>query len=159
MENNNNENQNQSNESKIVDTMNDVLNDLKEGTQNVAEKFNEALNDVKDESGTINSNEIKNGILMGLLAYLLPFVPFLIEKENKFVIYHAKQGMNLFILAIIIAAIKLVLGEIPGLGWLVSVTSNLCHIGLTILCIVGIIYVCTGKAKELPFINKIKFIR
>jgi len=142
MENNNNEN-------KVADAVNEVWNDVKEGTQNVTEKFNEALNDVKDESNTVTEDEIKNGTLMGVLSYLLPFIPFLIEKENKFVIYHAKQGMNLFILAIVFAV----------LGWFVSTVCSIINIGIIILCVLGIINVCNGKAKELPIVNKFKFIK
>jgi len=152
MENNNNEN-------KVADAVNEVWNDVKEGTQNVTEKFNEALNDVKDESNTVTEDEIKNGTLMGVLSYLLPFIPFLIEKENKFVIYHAKQGMNLFILAIVFAVLGALFGVIPVLGWFVSTVCSIINIGIIILCVLGIINVCNGKAKELPIVNKFKFIK
>ena len=36
---------------------------------------------------------------MGIIAYfsLLALIPYFCEKKNKFVVYHAKQGMNLLI--------------------------------------------------------------
>lgn len=151
----NNDNQ----ENKIKDTINEVLDDLKEGTQNITEKMNETLNEIKDESHEYTEDEIKKGTLMGVLAYLLPFIPFLIEKENRFVIYHAKQGMNLFILAIICGIVGSVGGIIPLIGMLVKIVVSLIGVVFSLLCIWGIINVFNGKAKELPIVNKIQFIK
>ena len=152
MDNNNQEN-------NIKDTINEVLEDVKEGTQNITEKLNESLNEIKDESDGFTEDEIKNGTLMGVLAYVVPFIPFLIEKENKFVMYHAKQGMNLFILAIIFGVIGSIGGVIPLIGWLISIAMSLIGVVFTLIALWGIINVFNGKAKELPIVNKIKFIK
>ena len=152
MDNNNQEN-------NIKDTINEVLSNVKEGTQNITERLNETFNEIKDESDEYTEDEIKNGTLMGVLSYLLPFIPFLIEKENRFVIYHAKQGMNLFILAIICGVIGRVGGIIPLIGWLVTVAISLLGVVFALLCLWGILNVFNGKAKELPIVNKIQFIK
>lgn len=91
---------------------------------------------------------------MAILSYIsfLALIPYLMEKESKWVKFHAVQGMNLFIIGLISWAI----GLVPLIGWLVSGAMN---IGIVILSIIGIINVCNGEAKELPIVNNFKFIK
>ena len=68
--------------------------------KNFKEKAEKILNDVKDDSKSFDKKEIESGKGMAVLAYIIPLIPYFVEKENKFVKYHATQGMNLFIIAI-----------------------------------------------------------
>ena len=43
--------------------------------------------------------------------------------------------------------------------WWVTFPLGLIGIGLSVLAIMGIIYVLNGKAKELPVINKLKILK
>ena len=72
-------------------------------TSDLKDKATKILNDVKDDSKSFNKKDIDSGKGMAILSYIgiLALIPFLAEKKNKFVIYHAKQGMNLFICEII----------------------------------------------------------
>ncbi|MFD2658079.1 DUF4870 domain-containing protein [Gracilibacillus thailandensis] len=60
--------------------------------------------------------------IAGLLSYLVGFVTgiifLLLEKENRFVRFHALQSIFTFVLLIVI---NTVLGMIPLLGWFVSI--------------------------------------
>ena len=109
----------------------------------------------KEEKFT--KKDIEDGKLMGILAYLgiLSLIPYLTEKNNKFVIYHAKLGLNLFIIEIIASvALSLLVFTI-----ILIPVIPLIEIGFLVLSIIGIVNVCNGEAKELPIIDKIKIIK
>ena len=59
---------------------------------------------------------------MGVLSYIIPLIPYFVEKENKFVRYHAIQGMNLLIISIIYGVAYSILSVflvfIPIIGWI-----------------------------------------
>lgn len=142
----------------------------------------ETLNNSKENETLINLKEIESGKLMGILSYIFPPVPFIVEKNNKFVIYHAKRGMNLLVLSIAYGIIYGVLtslikvrscGSLGALSeladafgtcpkitpWWVTLPLSLVGLGLTALCVIGIINVCNGKTKELPIVDKIKIFK
>lgn len=119
--------------------------------------------------------EIESGKGMGVLAYIgiLCLIPFFAEKKNKFVIYHAKQGLNLFLFGVIIGVglgiISSVLvgittasfniGLLIAVGTITSILGWVIGIFFLVMMILGIVQVCGGEAKELPVVGKIKFIK
>jgi len=144
--------------------------------KNVTDKAKDFINNVEDSTSKFDSKEIESGKGMGILSYIFPPVPFFVEKNNKFVIYHAKQGMNLFIVAIVWAIVSAILTAVIkvngtcGTYWGINIPCKVTPIWITIpvwiitaligvLCILGILNVCKGKAKELPVINKIKIFK
>ncbi len=85
------------------------------------------------------NREIQEGKVFAIIAYLtiLCLIPLLLKKDNKFALYHAKQGLVLYIadVAIVIINIIPVLGQfIFVLGWLAC----------GILSLTGIIQALTG---------------
>lgn len=131
------------------------------------------VNNVQDSTSDFTEEEIQKGKGMGILSYILPFIPFFAEKENKYVQYHAKQGMNLLVVAIAYSIIYSILTSVIKVKtynsfwgfyysvtpWWVTLPLNIISIGISILCIMGIVNVCKGKAKELPLINKVKIFK
>ena len=85
---------------------------------------------------------------MAVIAYILFFVPLLTEDKNDpFVKFHVKQGIVLFIAAIL----NMIFGMVPVIGWLLS---PLVAIGLLVLVIIGILNAVNGKEKPLPVIGQ-----
>lgn len=84
-----------------------------------------------------------------VLSYLgiLCLVPLLSKKDSKFAQYHAKQGLVLFIMELVIW----VLIVIPVLGWIIYVVGIITSL---VFAIMGIMNVVNGKCKELPVIGK-----
>ncbi|MDR3298053.1 MAG: hypothetical protein LBT19_01615 [Candidatus Nomurabacteria bacterium] len=128
----------------------------------------------------ITKEEIKEGKGLAIIAYIIALIPFLAgDKKNKFIRFHAVQGMNIFICTLILWAASWLLNSIIGaimvgsavtlsaggvagsLGILVLVNAvfGLAFTVLGVLDIVGLIYAAQGQAKEIPIINKIKFIK
>ncbi|TVX95323.1 DUF4870 domain-containing protein [Cohnella terricola] len=103
----------------------------------------------------MNSTEtdIQQNKGMAILAYILFFVPLLAAKESAFAQYHAKQGLNLFLLAL---ASNIVLGIIPIIGWILVPFANLFVLGLVII---GIMAAANGQEKPLPLIGKYQILK
>jgi uncharacterized membrane protein len=94
-----------------------------------------------------------NENLMGAAAYLLGFVTgiifLVIEKENKFVRFHAMQST---IVSGGIFVLNIALGFIPILGWIVGVLLSL---GSFILWIVCMWKAFQGEMYKLPYVGEI----
>ena len=92
--------------------------------------------------------EIQEGKIFALLAYLwiLCLVPLLLKKENKFALFHAKQGLVLFICEIALW----IIGIIPVLGWFISVLGSL---ACGILALIGIIQALMGNYWKMPLLG------
>lgn len=100
-----------------------------------------------------------NDKFMGILSYvgILALIPFFTKPNSPFVRYHAVRGMNLFLLELIAGVAASLIGAVirplgSVVSWLVSVAS-------IALSIIGIINVCNGERKDLPFIGTIRLIK
>ncbi|OQX86556.1 MAG: hypothetical protein B6D55_05775 [Candidatus Omnitrophica bacterium 4484_70.2] len=105
-------------------------------------------------SKRIDENEekvIQEGIFFALISYVffLVILTLLFKRENKFCLFHAKQGLVIFVMETVIILLRLLLGEIFNffyhLGMLISI----------VLSVWGIISVLMGKYKKLPLIGEI----
>lgn len=90
---------------------------------------------------------------MGIIAYLGIFflVPLLAAKESRFAMYHANQGLVLFLFGIAVGAIVM----IPILGWIVGFVGGIAHL---VFAIMGIINAAKGEMKPLPLIGNFNLI-
>lgn len=104
-------------------------------------------------AGVSSEAEINDGKIFAFLAYLLTLVGFLIvilaKKENKFAMYHAKQGLVLFIFEVIVYFVG---GIIPFLGWFIILPVG--GIFVLVLKIMGIVNSLNGQEKPLPIIGQ-----
>ena len=158
--NNNYSNNNQMNnyQNNNNSTNNNNNNNFPDKNMGFQDKLESAFKDVKDTSNEYSKEDIKKGKALGILSYLgiLVLIPYLSEKKNKYVIFHAKQGISLLIAEIIVGGILWFLGLILSwrVSWLVSICQTAFFFLSLVLSFMGIKNVCDGKAKELPLINK-----
>lgn len=135
--------------------------ELKEKAAETKEKIKEKINEMEAESAAADANatytddEVNNGKLMGILAYLgvLNLIPFLVEKENKFARFHTVQGFTLLIIWVILIVVDALTGKF--LNFVFDTLEFL----VGIWAIIGIVNVIKGEAKELPLIGKYRFIK
>lgn len=80
-------------------------------------------------------------------VWILVFVPLLLKRNNGYVQFHAKQGVVLLIVEVILW----VIGMVPILGWLVSFLG---HIVVAILAVLGIVAALVGRYWEMPFLGE-----
>jgi uncharacterized membrane protein len=101
-------------------------------------------------------NDIESGKMMAVLCYL-PISPVnliisivcLVQKNNAFSLYHAKQSMALIIVSVIAMAISVALICVVVGLFLYPVVA----IAFLVLTILGIVNAASGKYKPLPFID------
>ncbi len=124
------------------------------------------------------ADEIKDHRLLAILAYIIPFVPFLVNKRSQWVRFHATQGMNLLLIWLIYGGLSFILISLVKVTdncpewigaelesyclmtpWWVTVPLMILGIGLLCLCIIGIIHVLKGEGKKLPLIGKLDIFR
>lgn len=89
-----------------------------------------------------------------MAAYIIFFMPLIVDHKNRSYRFHASQGLILLILALITGIIGVF---IPVIGWfiIVPVGGFVC----LILMVIGIINAYNNKMKELPIIGKYRLIR
>ena len=125
-------------------------------------KFKELFTDLKDYTAEYDPKDVESGKGMSILSYIgiLFLIPYLAEKNNKFVRFHAIQGFILsFIYSAAYGIVCAILALIPIIGWILIGLLGLVPVGFFVLYVWGIVNVCNGKAKELPVVNKLKIIK
>src|SRR5688500_13327306 len=82
-----------------------------------------------------SSDDVEKNKIMGVIAYigLLFLVPLLAAKESRFAMYHANQGLNLFLLNVALGVVWI----IPILGWIVGAVGWIFTIVLMVMGIVN----------------------
>lgn len=136
------------------------------------EEEKELLNDDSNIEKEIEINT--NTKLIAILAYLgiLSLIPYYGVKDDEFINYHAKEGMNLLLVWLIYYVLYNVLSQIKvntscmyGLivckvtPWYIK--SFLLILGLIVFVIamIGILNVIRGEKNKLPFIRKLRVFK
>ena len=93
----------------------------------------------------------KSNTAMAIIAYILFFIPLLTgdAKKDAYVKYHTKQGLVLFLLAVLLWIINQI---IPFYYW--WRINSLLNLGVLVLMIVGIAHAASGKKEPLPLIGR-----
>ncbi len=93
---------------------------------------------------------IQDGKFFALIGYIsvLCLVPLILKKDNKFAVFHGKQGLVIFILEVAAAILK----SIPAIG---EVVFSLAFVVLGILSLIGIIKVLMNEYWEMPYISQV----
>jgi uncharacterized membrane protein len=118
------------------------------------------------ESLEVDPDDAEKNKIFGIIAYLgiLCFVPLLAAKKSPFAMYHANQGIVLFIFWFAILIGVRVINDILGfilpssLGFIYFLIS-LVEILPMILTVLGIINASQGKCVPLPVIGGVKLIK
>jgi uncharacterized membrane protein len=94
----------------------------------------------------ITPEEIESGKTMAFVAYLVFFIPLLMDeyKKNKFVMYHTEQSIVLLIVNLLVNVIGIVT---CGIGYIL-------FIAVIVYYIIGIINAFGGKVAPLPLIGQ-----
>lgn len=143
-----------------------------------SEKENEEiLKDIphpdSETEDTIFQEDTNKGKTMAFLSYIVPIVPYIMEKKNKFVKFHARQGMNLFLVLIIYTVVYKILTGMIKVGqtlyrgqihlkvtpWWITFPLGIVGCVLAVMDIMGIVQVFNGEAKELPVIKNLKIFK
>ena len=94
----------------------------------------------KPEEGNAPAGSDSN--LMAALSYvwIISIVMMIVKKDDKFVVFHAKQGLILFIASFV--------GVIPFIGWAIWIV-------VVIMDIIGFIKALSGEKYKIPVVGDI----
>ena len=97
-----------------------------------------------------NETEIQEGKFFAIISYLsfLCIISLVLKKENKFALYHAKQGLVLFVFEVG----SFILTIIPILGGVVKILGLIVFILASLWCILQVLM---GNYNRLPVISEI----
>jgi len=99
---------------------------------------------------TKEDSEVLEGKPYAILAYLwiLCLIPLILKKDNKFVLFHARQGLVVFVVELALG----IIGIIPILGWIIAFFGTVLF---SVLSLIGIVQVLTGKYWKMPVVAEI----
>jgi uncharacterized protein len=97
-------------------------------------------------------NKIENDKnLFAFLATFLSIIGFIIvliaKRDDKYVMFYAKQSLVIFIMAIIAGFISGILVFLPVIGWIISAAL---HILIFLAWLLSWIYALSGEMKDVP---------
>lgn len=97
-------------------------------------------------------SDVDDNKVIAAIGYIsiLCLIPLMMAKESPFAQFHAKQGLVLFIVEVIVFFLNGILAFIPVLGWLVAVVINL---GVLALALLGIYKALQGEKWEMPLLG------
>jgi uncharacterized membrane protein len=87
--------------------------------------------------------EPNRGLAALSYVWVLFLIPLLLKRDSKFVQFHAKQGLVLFVIEFIVSLII----WIPLFGWVLM-------LAIIILAVAGIIKAYNGEYWKMPYIYK-----
>ncbi len=99
-----------------------------------------------------DSKDVQDNKVMAILAYIIFFIPLLVARNSPFAMYHANQGLTLFLVAV---AANLVFSIIPFLGLLLPFVS----LAIFAFMIIGIVNASKGERKPLPLMGNVQLLK
>ena len=166
---------------EMIDKNKDNDSNDKKSEKNFEEKAKETVDkimDTEDNTKDYDKKDIEQNKIMAILSYFGPLciVPYLASKESKFAMYHAKQGLNLFIIEFAFGIISYFLTSIFEFSRMCSVAGveyvcgvytpiwvdiplDFASLILGIVALIGLVFACQGKAKEVPLLGKIRIVK
>ena len=99
---------------------------------------------------TQKEKEIREGKFFAVISYISFFciISLILKKDNKFALFHAKQGLVLFVFAVA----SFILSVIPFLGYFIRVISV---IFLTLVSLWGIFQALMGNYSRILIVSDI----
>jgi uncharacterized membrane protein len=98
--------------------------------------------------GEITREDIEKNNWLAGLSYIWMFILYWLV-DSKFVKFHAKQSLTIFIAEVFFALSTLILFFLPTYG----IFAGIMVVLLFILRIIGFIYGVTGQVKKIPIIG------
>ena len=112
--------------------------------------------DPYDHTAEYDANDVSQNKVLAMIPYLMGWVGIIIAllavNNSPYVAYHVKQALKIQVVTIL----SVVLLIVPILGW---IAYAVCSVILLVLILMGFFQVCGGKAKELPILKNLGFLK
>lgn len=109
--------------------------------------------ETKTTAAVVDDDDVKMNKSMAYLCYMGPLflIPYLLKGDSPFIKFHSNQGLLLLIACILVK----VCGNIPVIGWAISIAGGLFSLSAFFQ---GLSNVSKGIKKPLPIIGEIKIL-
>lgn len=99
------------------------------------------MDDTPTPARPLSNNDVEQNKDMAALGYVwvLSLFVYILKKDSPFVRFHAKQGMVLFVLSIVV--------------WAVPIMGRFLELLILTLCVLGFLSAAQGQWKDLPIIG------
>ncbi|MFA6357303.1 MAG: hypothetical protein WCY09_01345 [Candidatus Omnitrophota bacterium] len=99
---------------------------------------------------TPEEQEIIEGKFFAVISYIsfLCIITLILKKSNKFALYHARQGLVLFVMEVT----AFILSIIPFLGWLIGIFG---YVLFLLVSVWGIMQAALGVYSRIPVVSEI----
>ena len=129
-----------------------------EHLQNGFKDMFERILGTADRTGNFKENDINENTNMALISYIIPPIPFFVERSSKYVMFHSNQAMNCFLWLIILMIFMGIVDYAFTWERYISAIKSIIFLVYLALCGIGAYNVHEKKAKELPLINKFNLV-
>ncbi|MDP2928065.1 MAG: hypothetical protein Q8N80_04645 [Candidatus Omnitrophota bacterium] len=94
--------------------------------------------------------QVREGKFFAIISYVsfLCIITLILKKDNKFALYHAKQGLVLFVMEVV----AFILSIIPFLGWLIGIFGYALFL---LVSLWGIMQAAQGINSRIPIVTDI----
>ena len=108
----------------------------------------------KKKTSKKQSKKQEDSKLYAFLATFLSIIGFIIaiivKKDDKYVMYYAKQSLVIFIMSVVVGIVVAFIGWIPIIGWLIALALNVL---VFIVWLMSWINALSGKQKEIKIVS------
>lgn len=115
--------------------------------------------DPTDHTDDFSKEDISENKVICMLPYLLGCIGIIIamlgQSTSKYVAFHVRQVLKLVVVEALLAICAAVL------CWtiIVPAAAAVCLVIVLVLRIMGFVYVCQGRAKEIPIVSSLGFLK
>ena len=127
-------------------------------TENLKDIFQKVIGtiDYTDNYKELDRTENRT---MAMLSYLIPPIPFIVERNSAYVRFHSNQGMNALVWYILISLfIWVVSTGFPNLASLTGSLRIIINIIYISLAAFGVMNTIKNKARELPITSRLNIV-
>lgn len=117
------------------------------------------LVDQTDHTANFEKDDISENKVICMLPYLLGCIGIIIamlgQSTSKYVAFHVRQVLKLVVVEALLGICAAVL------CWtvIVPIAAAVCFVIVLVLRIMGFVYVCQGRAKEIPIVSSFGFLK
>ena len=136
------------------------------GAGNAAKSVFDTFGRTEDFTNAYSARDIAENKLFAAMCYIpiLCLFPIIFKtRRSGFVRFHANGGLMLFLLELALSALFYLLGMIPVVSAILAlplaIASWIVDLAFLALTVYGVALAYMGRAKELPFIGKIRIFK
>lgn len=114
-------------------------------------------NQVQDNHMTVaDPQDAEQNLVIAILSYLplLCFLPLIAARNSRFAMFHANQGIALFLVAL---ALNLIGFVVPIIGWLFVIPFG--NLAAFILAVIGMVGAYRKEMNPLPVIGSLEILK